>query len=87
MEKQKRKVILKGEGVHQHALVGEFKTEKEIGEFLDLEVLIPSELRHETPSREYPAEHHTLQIDAGRWRQGKQVEYNPFEQRITAVWD
>jgi hypothetical protein len=86
MEKIKRKTILLGEGVNQHTLYGEFKTEKEVGEFLDVEVLIPSELRHETPARDF-AEHYTIELEAGMWQQGKQVEYNPFEQRITAVWD
>jgi hypothetical protein len=85
-KKMKRKTILLGEGVNQHTLYGEFKTEQEVGEFLDVEVLVPSELKHETPSRQF-AEHHTLSMDSGKWQQGKQVEYNPFEQRITAVWD
>lgn len=85
-KRMKRKVILEGEGVNQHTLYGEFETLEKIGDFLDVNVLVPSELRHETPSRQF-AEHHTLQMEVGNWQQGKQVEYNPFEQTIMRVWD
>ena len=84
--KMKRKTILEGEGVNQHTLYGEFETEEQIGDFLDVKVLIPSELKHETPAREF-AEHHTLFMEAGDWRQAKQVEFNPFLQKVTRVWD
>jgi hypothetical protein len=28
-----------------------------------------------------------LEITKGNWKMGKQVEYNPFNQQVSRVWD
>lgn len=76
-----RKVLLVGEGTHQHVLQGKF-TEDDTILVLDA----PCELRHETPTRQ-KAEHETLQVPQGKWCMGKQIEMNPFTREITQIWD
>jgi hypothetical protein len=85
MKKKTKHTLLVGEGVHQHTLYGKF----EIGtqtEFTDVDVLEESLLKHEHPSGKF-GEHQTLQVEKGDWVMGKQVEFNPFEQKITRIWD
>lgn len=86
MKKQKRKVVLLGEGIHQHTLYGEFTTDEGTSDFATVTVEKPTELRHESPTRHF-AEHETLILDKGKWVQGLQVEYNPFDQKVSRVWD
>ena len=83
--KQERKVMLLGEGIHQHTLYGNFEAE-EVEDFPNVTVNTDSVLVHESPTRQ-PAEHEALPMEAGKWIMGRQVEYNPFEARITRVWD
>lgn len=83
---KKKHTLLLGEGVHQHTLYGNFKIDTAETEFAELEVLDESLLKHEHPNGNY-GEHKTLKIDSGNWVMGKQVEYNPFSQQITRVWD
>jgi hypothetical protein len=45
-----------------------------------------SELRHEHPNGSF-GEHKTLKVDKGQYRMGLQVEYNPFSQQVSRVWD
>lgn len=85
MKQKKKHTLLKGEGINQHTLYGGFKLEEK-QEFSQLVVTKDSVLRHETPSGKF-AEHKPLSVDTGKWSMGKQVEYNPFENRITRVWD
>lgn len=77
--------MLVGEGIHQHTLYGDFLIEKEM-EFPSLVVTKPSVLKHEKPDRTF-GEHQSLPVECGEWSLGKQVEYNPFENDITQVWD
>ena len=67
-KKMKKKTILKGEGVNQHTLYGNFT---------DI---------NESDSGKH-AEHETLKVDKGFWVMGRQVEYNPFDKKVTRVWD
>lgn len=86
MKKPKNKLtILKGEGVNQHTLYGDF-SHREDGETIILDVAEDSVLRHETPSGKF-AEHQSLRVEKGQYITGKQVEYNPFSRTITRVWD
>ena len=39
MKKMKKQTILVGEGVHQHTLYGSFKSESEVTDFAEIEVL------------------------------------------------
>lgn len=78
-------VLLKGEGIHQHVLHGEF-TIDEKPEYSELVVTKDGVLQHETPSGAF-GEHNTLQVESGKWIMGKQVEYNPFDQTISRIWD
>ena len=52
-----------------------------------LEVTKESLLKHEQPSGAFSNEHQTLKIEKGNWVMGKQVEYNPFNQQVSRVWD
>jgi hypothetical protein len=85
MEKKTKHTLLKGEGINQHTLYGDFKVEEKES-FSRLVVTKNSVLRHETPTGEF-AEHKPLSVDKGKWSMGRQVEYNPFENRISAVFD
>ena len=85
MKSKKKHTLLKGEGVHQHTLYGDFKIGDE-NDFVKLEVVKESLLKHEQPNGSF-GEHQTLKIEKGDWSMGKQVEYNPFNQKITRVWD
>jgi hypothetical protein len=86
MKKKERHTLLLGEGIHQHTLYGKFGIGETNGELLELEVNETSHLRHEKPNRTF-GEHETLKIDKGKYVMGKQVEYNPFTQKVTRVWD
>lgn len=83
--KHKKFTLLKGEGVHQHTLYGEFIIEEKV-EFSELSVTKDGVLRHEHPNGSF-GEHQPLQVTTGKWVMGKQVEYNPFTREISRVWD
>lgn len=83
---KKQHTLLKGEGANQHTLYGKFKVEENHSDFADVSVLEDSELRHEQPDGSF-AEHNTLKVKQGEWVMGKQVEYNPFKQTISQIWD
>jgi hypothetical protein len=87
MKKFKKKTLLVGEGVHQHTLYGEFVMDSESEGFVTIQVTKDSELRHEKPNENWSNEHKTLIIDKGNWVMGKQVQYNPFNQRVERVLD
>ena len=86
MVKKQKHTLLKGEGTNQHTLYGDFLVE-EVQEFPSITVVKDSVLKHEQPDGSFSNEHKGLQIGQGNWSMGKQVEYNPFEGRITQVWD
>jgi hypothetical protein len=86
MKKSKKHTLLKGEGTNQHTLYGDFMVE-EVADFPAIVVQKDSVLKHEQPDGSFSNEHKGLVIDKGNWSMGKQVEYNPFEQRVTQVWD
>lgn len=76
--KAKRKVLLKGEGIHQHTLVGDFNVvQNPGGDQILLDVRRESCLVHEKPDRS-EGEHLTLPVEPGRWIMGRQVEFDPF---------
>jgi hypothetical protein len=77
---------LKGEGANQHTLYGDFKVGEQT-DFMEVEVVKESLLKHEQPDGSFSNEHQTLKIEKGEWSMGKQVEYNPFEGRVTQIWD
>ncbi len=84
-KKMKKHTLLKGEGINQHTLYGEFEVDDKM-DFSRLVVNKDSVLRHETPSGQF-AGHKALSIDKGNWVMGRQVEYNPMDGRVTRVWD
>ena len=86
MKNQNKKILLKGEGVHEHVLYGTFNTEEVESDFMNIEIMKDSLLKHEQPNGFF-GEHQTLKIEQGGWIMGKQVEYNPFNQQITRIWD
>jgi hypothetical protein len=86
MKKSKKHTLLKGEGTNQHTLYGEFAFE-EVADFPTIQVEKDSLLKHEQPDGSFSNEHKALQIGVGVWSMGKQVEYNPFDRKITQVWD
>lgn len=85
MKKTNKHTLLKGEGINQHTLYGDFEID-EAEAFSRLVVTKESVLRHETPIGEY-AEHKPLSINKGNWTMGRQVEFNPFENKVSMVWD
>jgi len=85
MENKKKHTLLKGEGINQHTLYGEFMIE-EREDFSELVVNKDSVLRHETPRGTF-AEHMPLSVETGNWQMGRQVEFNPFDNKISRVWD
>jgi hypothetical protein len=85
MKQKKKHTLLKGEGVNQHTLYGDFKVEENT-DFAKVEVKKESLLKHEQPDGSF-AEHNTLKIEQGNWVMGKQVEFSPFDKKVTQVWD
>lgn len=85
MKQKKKHTLLKGEGVNQHTLYGDFAVEENT-DFAKVEVKKESLLKHEQPDGSF-AEHNTLKIEQGNWVMGKQVEFNPFDKKVTQVWD
>ena len=84
MKKKKRHTLLKGEGIHQHTLYGDFAIGT--GEFMPITAYKESLLKHEKPDKT-KGEHETLLIRPGKYRMGKQVEFNPFDRSLSRVWD
>jgi len=79
--------LLVGEGVNQHTLYGEFALDTDVMDFPEIAVKRDSELKHEKPNGAWSNEHKTLKVEQGNWVMGKQVEYNPFNQQVTRIWD
>jgi hypothetical protein len=89
MAVHKRKTILLGEGIHQHTLVGEFEVDDNVAvaDYPQINVRENSQLLHEKPNGGWSGEHKTLPIRKGGYVMGMQVEYNPFSQSVSRVWD
>lgn len=85
MKKKTKHTLLKGEGTNQHTLYGSFSIDDK-SELAVLSVDKESILRHEQPDGSF-GEHFALKIEKGNWVMGKQVEYNPFDRKITRIWD
>jgi hypothetical protein len=84
----KKHTLLVGEGINQHTLYGDFAMDiAERTDFPDVLVRKDSELKHEKPNGAWSNEHKTLKVEQGNWVMGKQVEYNPFSQQVTRIWD
>ena len=86
MKRKNQHTILKGEGIHQHTLYGDFEIDETKDEFTDIIIKDDTILKHEQPDGSF-GEHKGLQIKQGNWVQGKQVEYNPFSGQITQIFD
>jgi predicted SAM-dependent methyltransferase len=85
--KKTKQTILKGSsGGNQHTLYGSFSTEDTLTDFAEISVKEDSVLKHEEPNGNF-AEHKGLQVEQGNWVMGRQVEYNPFSQSVSRVWD
>lgn len=83
----KKKTLLKGKGANQHTLYGDFSVAEVVPQFAPITVEKDSVLRHEQPDGSFSQEHQPLKVERGDWRMGKQVEFNPFEQTISQIWD
>ena len=80
--------LLVGEGINQHTLYGSFAMDlQDKTDFPEVLVKEDSELKHEKPNGAWSNEHETLLVDKGDWKMGRQVEYNPFNQKVTRIWD
>lgn len=82
-----QKVLLVGEGVHQHTLYGNFTVKGEAIDFKSIKVNSDSLLWHEKPDGSFSNEHRGLKVEKGNWVMGRQVEYNPFDQSVTNIFD
>lgn len=76
-------ILLKGGNTH--TLEGNIKVNKDDDSNIIL-VKEESQLKHEQITGVF-AEHNTLLVEPGKYFVGRQVEYNPFEKRITQIWD
>jgi len=85
MKKQTKITLLKGEGAHQHSLVGKFNITSADTDFTEIDVL-EAKLIHELPNGTF-GEHNTLNVESGEWVMGKQVEYDPMNRVTTRIWD
>jgi len=81
------KVLLVGEGVHHHALVGKFEMEDTITDYAEINVKEDSMLHHRKPNGTWSNEHKTLPIKQGGYVMAIQTEYNPWTQSVSRVWD
>lgn len=86
MKTHTKKTLLLGETINQHSLYGKFAMDEQVTDFADILVKEESILRHEEPNGNF-AEHKALKIEQGNWVMGKQVEYHPFNQTVSRVWD
>jgi hypothetical protein len=84
--KKTKQTILTGEGINQHTLYGNFLTENEITDFCEIDVKKDSVLKHEEPNGNF-AEHKGLNVGKGKWIMGVQIEFHPFSQNISRIWD
>lgn len=87
MVEKKKHTLLVGNGKHQHTLYGKFRIDEDAAEYPSVEIIEESILKHENPNGSFSNEHHGLQIEAGNWSVGTQVEFNPFDKEITRIWD
>jgi hypothetical protein len=97
-----KKTLIVGNGGHRHNLVGKIavKNTKDdihtlngnanvndvVEDFVEIDVLKDTELKHQTADEKF-GEHNTLKLDKGLWITGKQVEFNPFDGKVSRVWD
>ncbi len=81
-----KETLLKGSGGNYHNLHGNFLIEGKENDFQKIVVKSESVLKHEQPNGSF-AEHQSLQVTKGNWVMGRQVEYNPFNQSVSRVWD
>jgi hypothetical protein len=79
-------VILEGEGTHRHVILGETIFNDHQAGFNTIRLKDDAVLGHETPHGA-PGEHRSLPLEKGTWVMGRQVEFDPFEQRVTQIWD
>lgn len=86
MTKTTKHIILRGEGANQHVLHGNIQVETQERDFSNIVVTKNGELKHEQPDGSF-AEHKTLHVEAGNWVMGRQIEFQPFSQTISRVWD
>jgi len=84
---KKKHILLKGEGINQHTLYGDFVINETQTDFAEVKIEKSSVLRHEQPNGSFSKEHEALKVEEGDWVMGKQVEYNPFKGTITKIWD
>ncbi len=83
--KSQKLTVLKGEGSNIHTIYGNI-IHSEVMDYMQLDVK-DSILKHEKPNGQFSNEHNALQLPDGKLVTGKQVEYNPFKQEISRVWD
>lgn len=83
--KAKKLTILKGEGANQHTVYNNVSYTA-VADFMQIETK-DATLFHETPTGHWSKEHKTLAIPNGVNVMGKQVEYNPFSQEVSRIWD
>lgn len=102
MEVLEKKTLIVGNGGHRHNLVGKIAVKNTnedihkiegnarvndvVEDFVEINVLSDTELKHQTANGKF-GEHNTLKLDKGLWVTGKQVELNPFDGKVTRVWD
>lgn len=87
MKTTKELLILKGEGRHEHVLVADKIEYVEGDQLSEICVGRNGQLTHVDPLTKSPAEHNTIPVEEGTWLVGRQVEFNPFDNTISGVFD
>lgn len=76
-----KKILIKG-NTHYHVLYGNFEENQD-----SITILEDCLLKHENSKGDFSNEHFTLEIEPGLWQQSTQMEFNPFDNTTSKVWD
>lgn len=88
MNNKQKVLILKGEGRHEHVLEADVLEYDKKEERLSSVTVGPNGLlTHVDPLTGDLAEHNTIPLEEGTWLVGRQVEWQPFENTISGVFD
>lgn len=85
-KKQSKFLMLKGEGIHVHEAEGDLLVNQK-QEFSELYVNSSGILHHKNPLTNSFGEHNPIKLEKGLFVQGTQIEWNPWQQDITQIWD
>lgn len=83
----KKLLILKGEGRHEHVLEAVEIVHEDTQTLSEVHVGDGGVLTHIDPATGKKGEHNFIPLEKGTWCIGRQVEYSPFDNSISNVFD